>query len=127
MRLAERRMTAVPENAPGMAEGAHGTAPSQRAGAHWEAGGIPAAPAQPAARWEAIEAASEWPAELDEPGTDAPAGHQAVRLPESKSSLNTGEPAEDLLADGKCPRCRRSKARVSRPRNRVERFLRAIG
>jgi hypothetical protein len=127
VRLAERCLTAVPENAPSMQKVLTELRLLTVQARQWESGEIPAAPLQLAARGEAIAAASGLPAGLGEPDTEGGTGDPAVRPAESKSSSQTDQDEEDLLADGNCPRCRCSKVRVSRPRNRVERFLRAIG
>jgi len=65
---------------------------------------------------------------LPEP-PDERAGHDPVEAeePVEAESSGTSGDGEDLMADDRCPRCRCSKVRVSRPRNRFERLLRAIG
>jgi len=108
VRLAERCVTAVPENAPTM----------QKVLTELRLLSVQAKQWDPEDRPALIAKAEILPAITVE---QQPADETAL-APKAKLAEE-----EDLLADGRCPRCRCSKVRVSRPRNRIERFLRAIG
>jgi hypothetical protein len=138
VRLAERCLTAVPENVPSMQkvltelrllsvqvrqfEPADRTADTnlnshggKLVGGKLAAGNTAAPPESPTGEEES------------DPAVGPESGEDAENPAAPKSGPKGGDPEEDLMADGKCPRCRCSKVRVSRPRNRIERFLRALG
>jgi len=122
VRLAERCLGPAPGDLPGMQKVLTELRLLSVQARQWQT--AEGTPPHPHAGVEAPEA-PETPAELVEPEqTDFPPAGPAGR----KSAPPTdGEDEEDLMADGKCPRCRCSKVRVSRPRNRLERLLRSIG
>lgn len=141
VRLAERCLTAAPESGPSMqkvlTELRLLTVQARQWESHDEAAPAgAAAPAKPSLPAKKERKPAELPAGLDDP--EAEGGAELVRAAEqpvldvhagesAESSDEPEEEEEDPLADGKCPRCRCSKVRLSRPRNRLERLLAAIG
>ena len=115
VRLAERCLTATPDNGPGMQKVLTELRLLSVRVRQFEAGDDQAPAASRSLGFPAE------PAEAD-PAEVHPAEHSS-----GQASVPSAESDEDFLADGHCPRCRCSKVRVSRPRNRLERFLRAIG
>lgn len=118
VRLAERCVTAVPENAPSM----------QRVLTELRLLSVQTR------QWAEAEKSAARPPDAPKPAPSTAPGEKAVALAgdgaddeDSADSQSSPGEEEDLMADGRCPRCRCSKVRVSRPRNRLERLLRAIG
>jgi hypothetical protein len=127
IRLAERCATAVPENALSLQKVITELALFSVQARQWEIRERPAAAIDRAKEGTATEA-PEFPAWPSEPDINAGESDLAGERPQAGSMAEAGDvEEEDTLADVRCPRCRCSKIRVSRPRNRLERFLRALG
>ena len=129
VRLAERCLTAVPESGPTMQKVLTELRLLSVRAQQCEKDA--AAPEQPGGRPRSGASTVEFPAELEAPDPEGGAEliHRGNTEVQPAIELKAGEEEldDDHLADGRCPRCRCSKVRISRPRNRLERFLNAIG
>ena len=134
IRLAERSITAVPESGASMQKALIELRLLSVQARQWEDAGQSAgqlntperlSPAASPARPAVSGAVSELPATLPESSNGKDVQETSAESDETDESA--ADEKEDLMADGRCPRCRCSKVRPSRPRNRLERFLKVIG
>jgi hypothetical protein len=126
VRLAERCITAPPNNAPSMQKVATELTLLTVQARQWETGDSSLAPARAAGPDAPMAAPQERPARWEGLSQVDRHGRAVVVRQPQPGFFRAGRPDGDYL-DGKCPRCLCSKVRLSRTRNGVERLLRTIG